>query len=66
MKTQPKFEKLRDDGGRAGAFRYFGSKRWNFRPQWEQAISPKIGERVVGLLTSIRKALLQVGQRESG
>jgi len=66
MKTQPKFEKLRDDGGRAGAFRYFGSKRWKFRPQWGQAISPRVSERVVGALISIRKAFLQEGQRESG
>ena len=66
MRTQPKFEELRGDSGRAGAFRYFVSKRWNFRPQWGHAISHKTGERVIGLLISIRKAFLQAGQRESG
>jgi hypothetical protein len=66
MKIQPKFEKLRGDSGLLGAFRYFGSKRWKFSPQWGQAISPRVDETVVRQLISIRNAFLQKGQRESG
>ena len=66
MRTQPKFETQGGDRGQAWAFRYCGSKRWNFRPQWGHAINHKTGEQVIGLLISIRKAFLQAGQRESG
>jgi hypothetical protein len=66
METQPGFEKLPGGSLLGDPFRYFGSKRWKFRPQWGQAISPKVGERVEGLLISNRKAFLQAGQRESG